>query len=376
MKTNALSATGAKNLGAGKHADGQGLWLWKSSKSRGSWVLRYVFEGKRKETGLGRWPDVSIVEARQAATAARQAVRSQICPIETRNRAKRPVHCLTVKAAIKGCFEAKQAELKGDGVAGRWMSPLEVHVIPKLGKLAIESVDQHELVKLLEPLWHTKPEAARKIMNRMNMTLKHAAALGLAVDLQATMKAKALLGKQRHDVEHIPSLPYVDAPKFYQWLGTKAGVSARALRFLMLTCARTSEVRLARFDEIKDGVWTLPPERTKTGKAHRVPLCREAVAIVEACQGSEFLFLSAMGKPISDVAMSKFMRENGYDARPHGLRATFRTWAEETTDADHETKEACLGHAVDSGVVGAYQRSDRLVKRRALLATWEAFLMD
>ena len=187
------------------------------------------------------------------------------------------------------------------------------------------------------------------------------------------MKARALLGKRRHVTEHIPSLPYADAPKFYQWLKGKTGLSPDALRFLMLTCARTSEVRLATSDEVKDGVWIIPAERTKTGKEHRVPLVAEAAAIIEGKSG--LLFATAGGKAMSDMAMSKFMRENGYEARPHGFRATFRTWAEECTEADHETKEACLGHAVDSGVVGAYQRSDRLAKRRELLGQWQGFLV-
>jgi len=373
MKTNALTALSAKNLPVGKHADGQGLWLWKSDKARGSWVLRLVMQGKRREMGLGRWPDVSIAEARAKASDARKAVRDAVDPLEERRRAKVPITHLTVKKAVEGCFQAKQAELKGDGKAGRWMSPMNVHVFPKIGKLPIEKLDQHELVKLLEPLWHTKPEAARKIMNRLNLTLQHALALGLNVDLQAPLKAKALLGKRRHVTEHIPSLPYADAPKFYQWLKGKSSLSTQALRFLMLTCTRTSEVRLATSDEITDGVWVIPPERTKTGREHRVPLTAEALAVVEGKSG--LLFPTATGKAMSDMAMSKFMRENGYEARPHGLRATFRTWAEECTTADHETKEACLGHAVDSGVVGAYQRSDRLEKRKALLGEWEAFLV-
>lgn len=373
MKTNALTAIKAKSLGPGKHADGQGLWLWKRDKLHGSWVLRYVLESKRKEMGLGRWPDVSISEAREKASEARRLVRSEISPVETRKRSKVPVTHLTVKKAVEGCFQAKQAELKGDGVAGRWMSPMTVHVFPKIGKLRIDRLDQHELVKLLEPIWHTKPEAARKVLNRLNLTLLHASALGIDVDLQAGMKARALLGKRRHITEHIPFLPYADAPKFYQWLLGKKGLSPDALRFLMLTCARTSEVRLATSDEVKDGVWIIPAERTKTGREHRVPLVPEALAIIAGKSG--LLFATAGGKAMSDVAMSKFMRENGYDARPHGFRATFRTWAEECTDADHETKEACLGHAVDSGVVGAYQRSDRLEKRRDLLGKWSAHLL-
>lgn len=159
-------------------------------------MLRLVVEGKRREMGLGRWPDVSIAEARELAAEARKKLRAGSDPIEVRTKArkKKPVR-LTVKQAVDGCFEAKKAELKGEGEAGRWMSPLAVHVLPVIGKTAIEDVDQHVLKKVLEPIWHSKADTARKALNRLSLTLKHAAALGLEVDLQATMKVRALLGK-------------------------------------------------------------------------------------------------------------------------------------------------------------------------------------
>jgi integrase len=372
MKHNVLTYFKAKALPVGKHADGQGLWLVKATKEHGKWVLRVVVYGNRREMGLGRWPDVKIGEARERAEAARKLARAQKDPVHERRKAKRAGKPLTVKEAVAGCFEARKAELKGDGEAGRWMSPLAVHVIPKIGSYPVEDVDQHVLKDLLDPLWHTKPVAATKALNRMSLTLKHAAAMGLAVDLQATMKARALLGKQRHETEHIPSLAYEDAPEFYRSLGS--GTSALALRLLMLTVARTSEVRLAVRDEFDGDLWTLPGERTKTGVLRRIPLVKEAVKVV-ALAGAPVLFATYTDKAISDAAMAKLMKDRGMSARPHGFRATFRTWAEEQTDTPFEVKESVLGHAVDSGVVGSYQRSDRLDKRRALLEAWEAFLL-
>lgn len=375
---NALGQLRAKNLGPGKHPDGQGLWLVKRSKEAGKWILRLSISGKRREMGLGPWPDVSIAEARERAAEARRTLRDGLDPIAEREKARHKAHRLTVKEAIEGCFEARKADLKGDGKAGRWMSPLKTHVIPKIGKVPVEEVDQHTLKRVLDPIWHEKTEAAAKALQRMNLTLKHAAALGLDVDLQATMKARALLGKQRHSVKHIPSMPYQDAPAFYQWLTEQNGTAAFALRFLILTLARTSEVRLARFDEIEGNVWTLPPDRTKTGKEHRIPLTEEAKRIVARCRElspNEFLFPAYKGKPLSDMAMSSLMKREGYKACPHGFRATFRTWAEECTDAVFEVKEAALGHAVDAGVVGAYQRSDRFGMRRELIGSWTNYLL-
>ncbi len=379
MLHNALGQLRAKNHGPGKHPDGQGLWLVKRSKEAGKWILRLSISGRRREMGLGRWPDVSIVEARERAAEARRTLRDGLDPIAEREKAKHKPHRLTVKEAIEGCFEARKAELKGDGEAGRWMSPLNTHIIPKIGKVPVEDVDQHTLKRVLDPIWHEKTEAAAKALQRLNLTLKHAAALGLDVDLQATMKARALLGKQRHSVTHIPSMPYQDAPAFYEWLTEQNGTAALALRFLILTFARTSEVRLATFDEIEGDIWTLPSERTKTSKEHRIPLTEEAIGIVERCRElspNEFLFPAYKGKPLSDMAMSSLMKREGYEARPHGFRATFRTWAEECTDAPFEVKEAVLGHAVDAGVVGAYQRSDRMNARRNLISTWNDFLLS
>ncbi|MEP3422896.1 MAG: integrase arm-type DNA-binding domain-containing protein [Erythrobacter sp.] len=377
MKFNVLTQMQAKNLGAGKHSDGQGLWLIKREKGMGRWMLRIVVRRKRREMGLGSWPDVSIAEARERAATARRQLRDGLDPIEERAKLRHHVDKLTVEEAIAQCFEARKAQLKGDGDAGRWLSPLKVHVIPKIGSKPIEDVDQHLLKELLLPIWHEKPQAASKALNRINLTLKHAAALGVDVDLQACMKTRALLGKQRHEVEHIPAMAYSDVPAFYSFLEQERGVAALALRFLILTAARTSEVRLATMDEIDGDVWRLPAERTKNGREHSIPLSDAAIQIIEdvKAQGRNgHLFVSYRGKPLSDAAMSKFMRDRRQTARPHGFRASFRTWLEEKTDASFEVKETALGHHVDSGVVGAYQRSDRLEKRRALMRDWSSFL--
>lgn len=377
---NAINGMRARALGPGKYADGQGLWLVKRDQKRGRWFLRVMVAGMRREMGLGRWPDVSIAEARERAASARRQVRDGIDPIEARAKLKyQPQGRMTVSKAILSCFAAKQAELKGNGNAGRWLSAVKVHVIPKIGQRAIEDLDQHMLKAILAPLWHEKPETARKALSRINLTLQHAAALGLEVDLQAPMKARALLGKQRHSVNHIPALPYPETPSFYKMLARERYQSASALRFLILTAARTSEVRFATFDEIDGDVWIIPAERTKTSHEHRIPLVNEAVKIINDARWSEdqqLLFPSPTGKALSDATMSRMMQRKGYEARPHGFRATFRTWVEEQTDAEYEVKESALGHVVGSRAERAYQRSDRLEKRRKLMAQWERFLLS
>lgn len=379
MFRNTLTQLRVKSLESGKYADGQGLWLCKSRKDAGKWILRITIHGRRREMGLGRWPDVSILEARTRGEDARRLLRDGIDPIEQRISERRTHQRPTLKEAIEGCFEARKAELKDDGAAGRWLSPLNVHIIPSLGRYPVEDIDQHHLKSVLGPIWHTKTSAAEKALNRVNLTLKHAAALGLDVDLQATAKARALLGKQRHKVIHIPSLPYEAISDFYKMLQSKKLVSALALRFLILTVARTSEIRFATFSEIVDGVWYLPPERTKTGNEHRIPLSPEAQSILSSIKRNapkDLLFPAPSSKVLSDAAMSSFMGREGYRERPHGFRATFRTWVEDKTEAPFEVKEAALGHVVGSDTVRAYQRSDLLVKRRVLMEDWAGFVVQ
>lgn len=378
MLYNTLTQMRAKNLGEGKYADGQGLWLIKRSKIAGKWQLRFVIRGKRREMGLGRWPDVSIAEARERAAKARRVVRDGLDPIEERKKEREVPAAVTLAEAAQGCFETKKAGLKNKNAVKRWMGLLNHHVLPKIGDRPIEDLDQHMIKKTLQPIWHEKAETARKALGHIGQVIQYSAALGLEVDMQATMKARALLGKQAHKVEHIPSLPYQEAPKFYQWLKSQSGTIPLALRFLILTVARTTEVRLATFDEIEGDVWTLSGERTKTGQKHRIPLTTEALAVLKAARdlsNNQHLFNAVRGKPMSDMAMSLFMKREGYEARPHGFRATFRTWVEEQTDTPYEVKESALGHAVDKGVVGAYQRSDRLEKRKTVLQEWADTLL-
>lgn len=377
MKRHSLSHMQTKKAPAGKYADGQGLWLCKRSKDAGKWIVRFIIQGKRREMGLGSWPDVSISEARERAAEARKKLRDGIDPIEERSKLRHRPQRMTVEAAIQDCFRARQAELKNDGRAGRWLSPLNTHVIPKIGQRSIEDIDQHVLRSVFDPIWHSKPDAARKAMNRMNLTFKHAAALDLDVDLQAIMKMKALLGKRRHEAKHIPSLPFQDAPGFYQELTANDTITASALRFLMLTATRSSEVRFATFDEIWDRAWHLNEDRTKTGKTMRVPLSDEALKVVEQAKTKttdEYLFPSPKSGALSENAMSTFMKRAKMAARPHGMRATFRTWAESETDADWETKESALGHSIGNKVERAYQRSDLFEKRRSLMDQWASFL--
>lgn len=351
---NTLNTMKIKSLGVGTFSDGQGLWLYKRRKDAGRWFLRVSLNGRRREMGLGGCPDVTLADVRDAARDARSIVRKGVDPILERDKQRRNINGLTVKEAIDMCFKAKQAELKDDGESGKWMSPLCVHVLPNLGNYPIEELDQHRILTVLGPIWHTKPSAAEKALNRLNLPIKHAAALGLNVDIQATLKAKVLLGKQRHVATHIPSLDYKNISSFYNQLDANETTSSLALRFLILTTCRTSEIRLATFSEVRDDVWTIAARRTKSGNEHRVPLSNECLKLVEEARqrsDNDYLFQARLNKPLSNMAMAKLMTREGYDERPHGFRATFRTWVEEKTDTPFEVKETALGQSIDGSIV-------------------------
>lgn len=193
---NKLSAQSVKAFEAGKYSDGGGLWIFKNDGGGGKWVLRVHVHGRRREMGLGAYPRVSLKEARLEADKWRRVSQQGKDPIKHRQAAQRDaernMHVLNDIAL--DAFESRKAELKGDGKAGRWFSPLELHILPKLGKMPVSEIDQRDIRDALAPIWHEKSETARKAMNRLGICIKHAAALGLDVDIQATEKAKALLG--------------------------------------------------------------------------------------------------------------------------------------------------------------------------------------
>jgi integrase len=279
-------------------------------------------------------------------------------------------------------FEAREAEPKGDGKAGRWFSPLELHVLPKLGGVPASQIDQVDIRDTLAPLWHTKADTARKALNRLGICMKHAAALGLDVDLQATEKAKALLGRSRHETKNIPAMDWRDVPDFSSSL-KEPTITHLALRLLILTGLRSAPVRYLRGEYIDQDTLTVPAEfmkgRMGAVSAFRVPLPVEAQSVIRraipmAREG--FLFPSVRKGVISDATMSRLMERRGLAERPHGFRSSLRTWLAEATDAPHEVAETMLGHVVGGSVERACRRTDYLQERRALLGVQSRHLVD
>ena len=376
--TNRLSTSFMKTAPVGKHCDGAGLWLVKRNDGGAQWVLRVTIHGRRREMGLGGFPSLGLAEARKVAGRWRGVAAAGRDPVKEREAEERAARREDISLAVltADAFEARKAELKGDGIAGRWLSPLTLHVLPKLGKLPVTDLDQRDIRDTLLPIWHIKADTARKAMNRLSIVLKHAAALGLDVDLQATEKAKALLGKTRHKPKNIPAMVWVDVPDFYASL-EEPTLTHLALRLLILTGVRSTPLRTLRLDQIEGDVWTIPAESMKGRKGatenFRVPLSTEAQRIIDLARPharNGYLFPNTRGGVISDMTLSRMMERRALEARPHGFRTSLRTWLAEATDAPHEVAETMLGHVVDGSVVRAYRRTDFLEQRRALTERW------
>lgn len=375
---NRLTAGFLKAPKPGKHCDGAGLWLVVREDGGAQWVLRVTVHGRRREMGLGGYPVLGLAEARKIAQRWRDVTVAGRDPIKERQAEERAARRENISLAVltADAFEARKAELKGDGTAGRWLSPLTHHVLPKLGKVPVTDIDQRDIRDTLAPLWHKKAETARKALNRLSIVMKHAAALGLDVDLQATEKAKALLGKSRHVAKNIPAMAWVDVPDFYASLEEPTPTHL-ALRLLILTGVRSSPLRTIRLDQIEGDVWTIPAEAMKGRKgatdAFRVPLSTEAQRVIGWARPharNGYLFPNTRGGAISDMMLSRHMERRGLEARPHGFRSSLRDWLAEATDAPHEVAEAMLAHKVDGGVVRAYRRTDFLEQRRKLAERW------
>lgn len=375
---NKLSAVFVNSRAVGKFSDGGGLWLFKRPDGGGQWVLRVTIHGRRREMGLGSLSEVSLKEARQQAEHWRKVVRDGKDPIKERNQQRREAarNIYLLKDIAADAFESRKAELKGDGKAGRWFSPLELHVLPKLGKVPVADLDQRDIRDVLTPIWHSKADTARKALNRLGICLKHAADLGLDVDLQVTDKARALLGKQRHRPENVPALPWQEVPSFYQSL-SDGSVTHLALRLLILTGVRSGPLRHLHEDQIDGETWTIPAELMKGKRdataAFRVPFSTEAIHIIDQARAlarNGFLFPSIRKGVISDATMARLMERRQMKARPHGFRSSLRDWIAETTDTPHEIVETCLGHVVGRSVERAYRRTDYLEQRSLLMERW------
>jgi len=356
-----------------------------------SWILRYQVDGKRRDMGLGGYPDVTLAQAKEKARAARALLAEGIDPIE-HTRAKRSrlkadqSSAITFRQATYKYLEAHEDAWKSVKHAQQWRSTLETYAFPVVGPLLVRDVELPQVLEILEPIWKTKTETASRVRGRVESVLDWSIARGYRSEPNPA-RWKGLLDKllpapgKIMKREHHKALPYADLPDFMAKLRQQDGMGARALEFLILTGTRSGEVRGATWEEfdLNEGVWTVPAERMKMGKEHRVPLSDAALALIlrqQEMKICEYVFPSPREKCLSDMTLTAVLRRMDVDAVPHGFRSSFRDWCAETTDYPREVAEMALAHAIGSKVEAAYRRGDLFGKRKELMQDWANYALS
>jgi integrase len=391
-KLTALKVDKAKQ--PGMYGDGGGLYLRLTDNGARNWVFRYMLAGRPRWMGMGPLHTVSLAEARKRAGEHRLRRHDGIDPIEAR-RAERlqarldAAKALTFKECADSYIKGHRAGWRNGKHAGQWEATLATYAEPVIGKLSVQAIDTALVLKCLEPIWTAKPETAGRVRGRIEAILDWATAREYRQGENPARwrghldKLLPARGKVRK-VEHHAALPYTELPGFLVALREQEGIAARALEFTILTAARTGETIFAGWNEMDllDKTWTVPAERMKAGREHRVPLAARTLAILQEMQlfrpaaGADgYVFPGGkLGKPLSNMAFLMLLRRMGRDdLTAHGFRSSFRDWAAERTNFPAEVAEMALAHTVSDKTVAAYNRSDLFERRRRLMQQWAMF---
>lgn len=391
----------------GMTGDGDGLYFQVSAAGGTSWIYRYKVAGKSRKMGLGRYPETSLSEARQKAAEARRVTLAGLDPLaerdaeqERRLRAEQEererieaekvaaeqakARAVTFKQAANDYMRSHRSGWKNAKHAQQWANTLETYAYPKIGHLMTFEVTTEHVLKVLQPIWKTKTETANRVRNRIELVLDAAKAKGLR-DGENPARWRGHLDKllPRRDkvrsVKHHTALPYRELPAFMMRLDGD-DMTAKAMQMTILTACRTSEVLNATWDEIDTDarIWTIPSDRMKARKEHRVPLADAVLRLLESLprvDGNPYLFPGMKaGRPLSNMAMLMGLRRlKRDDLTMHGFRSTFRDWAGECTPHPRDVCEQALAHSLGNDVEAAYRRGDLLEKRRALMDDWAAY---
>ncbi len=377
-----LSALAIRGLQKpGRYGDGDGLFLVVGKSSAKSWIVRVQKNGRRRDIGVGSVSKVPLKLARERAAMIREQVEIGLDPVAER---RKEVGVPTFKeAAILVHCEHKKGWKNGKHQA-QWLSTLEKYAFPYFGGVPVSQVDAHAVRDALETIWLSKPETARRLRQRINTVIDWAVAKGYRnIGLALPVIDKAL-PKQRGRVKHHAAMPYQEMPAFMAKLGSGSSVGRTALRALVLTACRSGEIRNARWHEVdlEAETWTIPAERMKAAREHVVPLSSAAVSVFREMEpfgrGEASLVFPGLlrNKAMSDMTLTKVLRDMGRSETVHGLRSTFRDWVAEKTTFPSELAEVALAHVNNDKTEAAYLRSDRREQRRELMATWAAFLLQ
>lgn len=379
-----LTPTEVKNAKAGRHADGKGLYLLVKPSGAKSWVLRVQVGGRRRDYGLGSLDLVSLAEARDRALEYRKAAKSGLDPSLERKKAQRAIP--TFEEAARGYHETVKASWRNGKHADQWLSTLKAHAFPTIGATRVDHIDAPTVQSVLLPIWLTLPETARRVRQRITSVLDFSHGQGWRATETPRNAINTLMKriKQPRRSGGFAAMPYAELPAFTERL--KAGsptVGRLALQFLILTAARSGEVRSARWDEIDldKAQWNIPAERMKAGEPHSVPLSPAAVEALRQVREltpvrkGQPIFAGLKGQPLSDATLAKVLRVDGGGAYTvHGMRSAFRDWIAEQTAFPGDWAEAALAHTLPNKVEAAYKRTKFLDQRRKLMEAWADYL--
>jgi integrase len=376
---------------AGYYADGLGLYLQVLPTGAKTWIHRYMLNGKAREMGLGSLQDVTLAEARAKRNESRKLAREQgIDPITHRQQNKLANALVELKViSFDQCatayIDAKSIEWKNAKHRQQWVTTLKQYASPVFGGQPVSEVTTDLVMKVLQPIWYAKTETASRLRGRIESILDWAKTSGYRTGenparwdghLDNLLPAR----NKAQPVKHQPALPYTEINAFLSALSAQQGAAKHALHLLILTATRTSEIIGARWDEIDftTNTWTIPAARMKAGREHRIPLTRQAVAVIEGMQAfklNDFVFPGRSGeKPMSNMSMLQLLeRMKRKDITVHGFRSTFRDWAAHETNIPREIAEAALAHDVRTETEAAYQRGDFFNRRRKLMEAWAAY---
>jgi integrase len=373
-----LNPTQVKTLNApGRYMDGDGLMLEVKPSGAKSWVVRLQSGGKRRDYGLGSFKDVGLSEARDLARDYRRQLRQGTDPLAARHKAK---GIPTFEQAAKAVHEEHKHGWRNDKHGAQWLATLKTYAFPKIGQLSVEAVTTGHVRDLLADIWLVKPETARRVRQRIGTVLDYAHGKGWREPFVMAAVNKAL-PRQPRKAGRFAAMPYGDVPAFLGKLRERTSTGRLALEALILTAARSGEIRGAEWSEVDFDArtWTVPAERMKAGKVHVVPLSDEVIDVLnraaELKTGESGLVFpgASRGKPLSDMTLLKVLRDMKVSATVHGFRSAFRDWCAEETSVSGEVAEAALAHAIPNKVEAAYRRTDFLEKRRKLMEAWAAY---
>ncbi len=377
----------AKKKKPGRYGDGGGLVLQVSKWGTKAWLFRFEREGRERQMGLGPLSTISLADARRKANEARKLLLDGVNPIAARKKSITRARVATARGTtFKQCAEkyiaAHEAGWRNEKHRGQWKSTLASYAYPAIGDLPVSSIDTALVVKIIEPIWTQKSETASRLRGRIESVLDWATVRDFRIGenparwrghLDKLLPARGAV----RTVKHHAAIPYPDMPAFMTELRDRDGISARALEWTILTAVRTSEAISARWSEIDHSSksWTIPTERMKARREHRIPLSPRALEILSLLPREDaFIFPGARkGVPLSNMAMLELMRGMKPGYVPHGCRSTFRDWAAETTSYPNHVVEMALAHVVGNKVEAAYRRGDLFEKRRRLMSDWAKY---